>query len=172
MKEKLVELLENEEFVSKILSMKTDEEVRNEFKSNGVELSDEELSNIKKTYGKIMEGLEKLDDDTLEELSGGGPLDIFRTPGQIMRNKFTDAVVDNIPRMASMVLDGLAAGGHLVYGYINNLLSKSDSKSSSSQAAASSNASTAGAVAAVVALSAGACIIYKNRRAIKRWWNS
>lgn len=170
MREKLVKLLENEDFINKILSMKTDEEVKNEFKSNEVELSDEELASIKKGYGKVMENLEKLDDNTLKELSGGGFFDFCRTNGQVMRNKGTDVFVDNLPRIFGMALNFIEAVGERV---IRRWDSPSQSGSTTPpQAVPSSNEKTAGTVAAVVVLSAGAGIIYKNRRAIKKWWNS
>ena len=150
--------------------MKTDEEVKNEFRSNEVELSDEELENIKKGYGKVMENLEKLDDNTLKELSGGGFWDFCRTNGQVMRNKFTDVIVQSAPRIIGLVLDGAEAVVKVIYKKASSP-SQSDS-TTPPQAAPSSNEKTAGTVAAVVALSAGAGIIYKNRRAIKKWWNS
>lgn len=72
MKKDLIKLLENEEFVDKILKMETYESAKDEFKSKGVELTEKEFSEIKDTYGKVTETLKKLDDDTLEQLSGGG----------------------------------------------------------------------------------------------------
>lgn len=185
MREKLVKLLENEDFINKILSIKTDEEVRNEFKSNGVELSDEELENIKKAYGKVMETLEKLDDDTLKELSGGrrkdgwrifgidlnAPLDIFRSRRQILANEAVDVVIDN----GQVIFDTVMSVGKTLIGGAVKLGSSVASQSNSrtpTEAAPSSNEKMAGTVAAVVALSVGAGIVYKNRRAIKRWWNS
>lgn len=172
MKEKLVKLLENEDFINKILSIKTDEEVRNEFKSNGVELSDEEFENIKKGYGKVMENLEKLDDDTLKELSGGGPFDFCRTNKQIIKNKGTDVIVDNMSRMFGMALDFLEVAGKGLIRWAGSPSRSAGVQQPSYQAAAGNNESTAIAVASVVALSAGAGIVYKNRRAIKRWWDS
>lgn len=72
MKKDLIKLLENEEFVDKILKMETYESAKDEFKSKGVELTEKEFSEIKDTYGKVTETLKELDDDTLEQLSGGG----------------------------------------------------------------------------------------------------
>lgn len=156
MNEKLIKLLENRDFVEKILNMKTDEEVKNEFKSNGVDLTDEEILEIKKAYGQIVEKLEKLDDSTLEKLSGGrGEKD--------NKEKAKDAFWKFLAENIYLISDGIMSS----LGYVK-------ARKAESEAAARRNQIVSNSVIMldVVALSAVAGLVYSNRRAIRRWWNS
>ncbi len=70
-KEKLEKVLTDKDFLSEIFQTKDDEGIINKFKSKGVEITKEDCAGIKEEVDKIFKELEKLDDDTLKELSGG-----------------------------------------------------------------------------------------------------
>ena len=156
MNEKLTKLLENRDFVEKILNMKTDEEVKNEFKSNGVDLTDEEILEIKKAYSQMAEKLEKLDDNTLEKLSGGWG-------GKSKKEEAIDAIWEFISKNVSTIGKGILG----FFGCV-------EARKAESEAVARKNQVISNSVIMldVVALSTLAGLIYSKRRAIKRWWNS
>ena len=70
--EKFKSLAENDAFLEKLISAKTDEEIKSVFKEHGVEISDKEIENLKKSFQqKISEELKKLPENELKEIAGG-----------------------------------------------------------------------------------------------------
>ncbi len=67
--ERINELLADKDFFKKITSMKTPEEVVGAFKEEGIEISTEEVQEI---GAMINEVVGKLNEDYLENVSGGG----------------------------------------------------------------------------------------------------
>ena len=71
-KKKFQSLLSNEEFMKKILQMKTAEEVQAEFKKDGVEISLEEVGILGSLSNKSIEkGGKPLSEEDLSEIAGG-----------------------------------------------------------------------------------------------------
>ena len=70
-KEKLSKLLNDEDFLKKILPMKTPEEVQAEFKKEGLELSIEEIEALGKAINAAAKKGKPLSEDELENVSGG-----------------------------------------------------------------------------------------------------
>ncbi len=67
-KEKFKKLMQNEEFVTKLLEMQTPEEIQKEFKTNGVEVELEEVNEILRELDLIT-GL--VSDEDLSNIGGG-----------------------------------------------------------------------------------------------------
>lgn len=67
-KEKFQKLMEDEDFITKILELQTESEVKSEFEKNGVKISDEELKNLADEFDKI---LSSIDEEDLSAISGG-----------------------------------------------------------------------------------------------------
>ena len=70
-KEKLQQLMQDEEFLKKILVLETPEEVQGAFKENGVDISIEDLEKIKELIKKSMNENYELTEEELEEIIGG-----------------------------------------------------------------------------------------------------
>lgn len=71
MRNEIVKLLENEDFVKKIIIMEDAEEVKKSFKENGVEVSDSELDEVGSVMNEIVEILNKMPEEELKSVSGG-----------------------------------------------------------------------------------------------------
>lgn len=71
MTEKMNELFQDETFVEKLLNKETDVEVKELLAENGVEISLEEISAIKKTVEARLENDSELSEDDLENVAGG-----------------------------------------------------------------------------------------------------
>ena len=70
-KEKLQQLMQNEEFLKEILVLETPEEVQQAFKENDVDISIEDLEKIKELIRKSMNKNYELTEEELEEIVGG-----------------------------------------------------------------------------------------------------
>ena len=68
-----IEKIFSDEFVSNVLSAKSNDEIKAMFKKSGLDLTDEQLDTFKKSVNREL--LEELSDDGLKEASGGN-LDI------------------------------------------------------------------------------------------------
>ena len=68
----ILKLLSDEEFVSKIISLDSIEEVQKAFKEKGVKISIEECQEV----GKAIKRIIAVTDDETENISGGGDTDI------------------------------------------------------------------------------------------------
>lgn len=71
MRNEIVKLLENEDFVKKIIIMEDAEEVKKSFKESGVEVSDSELDEVGSVMNEIVEILNKMPEEELKSVSGG-----------------------------------------------------------------------------------------------------
>lgn len=68
---KLEELMNDEEFVKQMATLKTEREVQEAFKSKGLDISVDEIKKLSQ------EGKKALEDGALEEVSGGGKEDLI-----------------------------------------------------------------------------------------------
>ena len=71
-KEKFKELMQDEEFVTKLLELQTPEEVQEEFKKEDIDISVEEVEQLGSIINyMIKEGKNQLTEDDLGKISGG-----------------------------------------------------------------------------------------------------
>ncbi len=68
-KEKFEELMQNEDFVIKILELQTPKEIKTEFEANGVQISEKEVEELTREFSAMMDAL---DEEYLSYISGGG----------------------------------------------------------------------------------------------------
>lgn len=73
---KFNELLQNEEFMKDILQIETIQEVQNEFKKHGVNISEEEINQLGDMIEKVNNKLSTLSEDELNNITGGSSLSI------------------------------------------------------------------------------------------------
>ncbi len=73
-KEKLQQLMQDEEFLKEILVLKTVEEVQQAFKEKGADISIEDLERIRELITKIIENNYELTEEELEKICGGNGL--------------------------------------------------------------------------------------------------
>lgn len=71
MNETLNKLLNNETFMKQLLSLETDLEVQNLLKENGVEISLEEIAQIKRNVELRLSDSDNLSEEDLEKVVGG-----------------------------------------------------------------------------------------------------
>lgn len=92
---KLKEIVSNKEFVEKLLSLKTKDEVKKLFLDNSIEIDDSGLDQLgaflKELMSKLKDNNGKLTDEQLSELSGGRYSGGYDTNGRQV-GEYTDAV--------------------------------------------------------------------------------
>ena len=71
MNEKVVKLFENKSFLEKILKMDDEADIAEAFRQEGVELTKEEMMELKETVAKFGERLEGMSESDLENVSAG-----------------------------------------------------------------------------------------------------
>ncbi len=71
MNEKIVEKLKDSKFLEKIIVMSDKNEVKEAFKKEGVEITDEDLKSIRDLIASSVEKISKIPEEKLEEISGG-----------------------------------------------------------------------------------------------------
>lgn len=71
MNEKMKELLADKAFVEKLMSLETETEVQSLLSENGVELTVEQISMIKKGVMSQLSNSDELSEDDLETVAGG-----------------------------------------------------------------------------------------------------
>ena len=67
-RKKFEELMEDEDFVMKILELQTSKDVKAEFEANGVSISEEEIEELTREFGAISDAI---DEEDLSNISGG-----------------------------------------------------------------------------------------------------
>lgn len=85
MNKKIISKLENKEFVQKLLSFHSDNEVKELFDHFGIEISDKELDELAEIISEIMKSMKNMTESELEEIAGGGKIifsDYFREAGK------------------------------------------------------------------------------------------
>lgn len=70
-KEQMKKLSEDKEFISELLVQETEEDVKNLFKSRGVEVSNGDIEDLKNLTVWCMENNTKIPENILENISGG-----------------------------------------------------------------------------------------------------
>lgn len=70
---KLEELLKNQEFAKKVIEAKTDDDVRELFKAEGHDLTDDELAELKKAGAEAIELIKKMTEEQILNATGGKP---------------------------------------------------------------------------------------------------
>lgn len=78
MEEKIKELVEDQEFVKKLLSCEEPEQVQKLFADNGVEISLEDVKALGKALAAMAESDGELSEDDLEAVAGGSAWDTIR----------------------------------------------------------------------------------------------
>ncbi len=68
---KLAELMKDETFVAKIMQAANKEEVKSFFKERGMELTEEDVTNLSKMIAQAVQKSENLSKEELENISGG-----------------------------------------------------------------------------------------------------
>lgn len=101
----LEKLLSDDKFLDKVVNCKNDEEVKKAFKENGVDLTDEQMANIKTNLKKAAEDLSQ---EELSEVSGG------------LKKRYTLEVDSKVSDMANAAVAVGAFGGYL--GWIRGAL--------------------------------------------------
>lgn len=71
MNEKIVEKLKDSKFLEKIIVMSDKNEVKEAFKKEGIEITDEDLKNIRDLIAGSVEKISEIPEEKLEEISGG-----------------------------------------------------------------------------------------------------
>ena len=72
MNEKLLEKLKQADFMKKIIDCSTNEEIKEVLEKEGVNATDEEISEMIDQISKIAEAISKIDEKDMDEISGGG----------------------------------------------------------------------------------------------------
>lgn len=67
-REKFEKLMQDEDFLIKILELQTNKEVKAEFEKNGVNISEKEVEKLSNEFGAIAD---TIDEEDLSEISGG-----------------------------------------------------------------------------------------------------
>ena len=71
MNEKIVEKLKDSKFLEKIIVMSDKSEVKEAFKKEGIEITDEDLKSIRDLIASSVEKISEIPEEKLEEISGG-----------------------------------------------------------------------------------------------------
>lgn len=77
MNEKLNELLKDEAVAKELVEQESIEDAQKFLAGKGVEVSVEEIEDLRKAVAVRAEGGEELDDEQLEQVAGGAALDTF-----------------------------------------------------------------------------------------------
>lgn len=72
--EQIKALSEDKEFINELLIQETEEDVKKLFKSRGVELTDEDVEDLKNLTKMCIENKVELPEEILENVSGGAHL--------------------------------------------------------------------------------------------------
>lgn len=96
MQEKLTELMKDKEFVKKILEMETPEEVQKALAEKGVDLSIEQIEDIRKGIIARVSSEEEMSDEQLEQVAGGFIGDLINLVTDVVIK--TGEMVDSIMR--------------------------------------------------------------------------
>lgn len=71
MNEKVIEKLKNPDFFKELVIMSDESKVKEAFKNVGIEISNDDLKNIKEFINVVLESSSKLSEEDLKEISGG-----------------------------------------------------------------------------------------------------
>lgn len=69
--EKIDEILSNDEFIKKILEANSSEEVKQIFKEKGIDVTDEQIENMREKLNSKIKELNTMSDDAMGQISGG-----------------------------------------------------------------------------------------------------
>ena len=112
MNEKIVEKLKDSKFLEKIIVMSDKSEVKEAFKKEGIEITDEDLKNIRDLIASSVEKISEIPEEKLEEISGGrwdGLVD--RLDEKIYYATDKDFFKDNSGTIAETILATALVGG-------------------------------------------------------------
>lgn len=115
MNEKIVEKLKDSKFLEKIIVMSDKSEVKEAFKKEGIEITDEDLKSIRDLIAGSVEKISEIPEEKLEEISGGykeGLVSILSTELRLLQNGDIDSVVYNYAEhIVEAVLAAALVGG-------------------------------------------------------------
>ena len=116
--EKFLKFMQDKEFVKKIVKMQTPEEIQNEFRKEGVELSVEEIETLGSIINKSLEkNGQPLNEQELLDITGGrsdfidGFVTMFNVPMDILKGGD-----DNIRACGMLAAHGAMIGTGLLAG--------------------------------------------------------
>lgn len=69
--EKIDEILSSDEFIKKILEANSSEEVKKIFKEKDIDVTDEQIENMRKALNSKIKELNTMSDDEMGQISGG-----------------------------------------------------------------------------------------------------
>lgn len=191
-KEKLEKALTDKDFLSDIFQTKDDEEIINKFKSKGVEITKEDCAGIKEEVDKISKELEKLDDETLKELSGGylswNPVNWFKSksPAQKLKDgcrktvgTYSEALVEavNDPETVGDFVTAVGTGFKSLANIAKNKTSEPQYAPTprpvvEAPAKESGNSQFMMGAVTTAAVAAAAGLVYANRKKLKKVWHN
>lgn len=87
MKDEVIKLLENEDFVQKLIVIENVKDTKKLFKDKGVEVSDSDIDELGEIVNKMIEILEKMPEEKLKAISGGKNADMSGETPQIVLAK-------------------------------------------------------------------------------------
>lgn len=115
MNEKIVEKLKDSKFLEKIIVMSDKSEVKEAFRKEGIEITDEDLKNIRDLIAGSVEKISEIPEEKLEEISGGyatGLVSNLSTELRLLQNGDIDSVVYNYAEhIVEAVLAAALVGG-------------------------------------------------------------
>ncbi len=110
MNEKILEKLNDKEFAKKIIGIESEENVIKAFKEENIEVSEKEVKELGDIIYDIVSKLSTLPEDQLDEVSGGGSMDVAR--------KVVESAVSTYMLPGSLVGGGVFDGLPCEGGYV------------------------------------------------------
>ncbi len=120
MNEKIIKKLTDKKFAKKIIELKSREEVKKIFESEGIEISDKEINELADSLYLIVKKTSELPSEDLAKISGGGIFDSwsFSRPATVM-----DVAYKGVSQPGA-VAAGINSFGVVVGGFFNYLASR------------------------------------------------
>ena len=130
MNKKFEILNQDKEFSEKIFKMSNEEEILQAFKEKGIEVSHEELLELRKYIGGIATNLESLEKSELEQIAGGGLFSIFSSSAAKAATK--TAATTATSSVAGVAL-GAADIGSFVIGSASKMIAGNSDKNTTEE---------------------------------------
>ncbi len=116
MNEKVIEKLKNPDFFKELVIMSDESKVKEAFKSSGIEISNDDLNDIKEFINVVLESSSKLSEEDLKEISGGYRGGIVNRLSAKLVDATTEDAKENVVELTSwtaihsdQIVEGLLA---------------------------------------------------------------